>query len=158
MDSPCLLTLFYDFSVYLISGTYVSNWSISRNYKQIWNSTKISVTPGVYLTWGGSVQRPLTSGPRGWPAGPTLQPLMGWLHGDTLWEAVEVNPMLKVIGDRTPWPTGHMARSAGHHLACYRLNQVGNPSLDPNKYPILVEIKITPHSFCSSPLVNVLVQ
>jgi hypothetical protein len=56
------------------------NWSILRNYKEIWNSTKISVTPGVYLTRGGSVQRPLTTGPRGWladktpwPGGPTLQ-------------------------------------------------------------------------------------
>jgi hypothetical protein len=25
-----------------------------------------------------------TSGPKGWTAGPTLQPLMGWLHCDTL--------------------------------------------------------------------------
>jgi hypothetical protein len=68
------------------------------------------------------VQRPMTSGPRGCPAGqtplpagPTLQPLMGWLHGDTLQEAVERNPKLKVVGGRTPWPDGH-------HLACYRLN------------------------------------
>jgi hypothetical protein len=57
------------------------------------------------------VQRPLTSGPRGWPAGqtpwpasPTLQPLMGWLCGDTLQEAVEGNPKLKVGGGQTPWP------------------------------------------------------
>jgi hypothetical protein len=47
----------------------VSNWSISRNYKENWNSTKISVTLGMHLTRGGSVQRPLTRGPRGWPAG-----------------------------------------------------------------------------------------
>jgi hypothetical protein len=53
----------------------------------------------------------LTSGPRGWqagqtlyPVGPTLQPLVGWLHGDTLQEAVEGNPKLKVGGDQTPWP------------------------------------------------------
>jgi hypothetical protein len=51
------------------------------------------------------VQRSLISGPRGWPAGqtpwpagPTLQPLAGWLHGDTLQEAVEENPKLKVGG------------------------------------------------------------
>jgi hypothetical protein len=49
------------------------------------------------------VQRPLTSGPREWlagqtpwPVGPILQPLMGSLHGDTLQEAVEGNPKLKV--------------------------------------------------------------
>jgi hypothetical protein len=51
------------------------------------------------------VQRPLTSGPRGWPVGqtpwlvgPTLQPLMGRLHGDTLQEVVIENPKLKVGG------------------------------------------------------------
>jgi hypothetical protein len=34
---------------------------------------------------------------------------------------------------------GHMARPAGHHLASYRLNQVGNPYLDPYKYPSIGE-------------------
>jgi hypothetical protein len=29
---------------------------------------------------------------------------------------------------------GHVARPAGKHLATYRLNQVGNPTLDPYKY------------------------
>jgi hypothetical protein len=67
------------------------------------------------------VQRPLTSGPKAWPAGqthwpvgPTLQHLVGWLCGDTLQEAVEGNPKLKVDGGQTPWP-------ADHHLVCYRL-------------------------------------
>jgi hypothetical protein len=46
----------------------------------------------MYLTRGGSVQRMLTSGPRGWLAGPTLQPLVGWLHGDTLQDTVTGNP------------------------------------------------------------------
>jgi hypothetical protein len=41
----------------------------------------------------------------------------------------------KVGGDRTTWPVGHVARLAGHQLARYQLNQVGNPSLDPYKYP-----------------------
>jgi hypothetical protein len=81
------------------------------------------------------VQRPLTSGPRGWPAGPTLQPLTGWLRGDTLPEAVEGNPKLKVGGGQTPWLAGHVARLARHYMAWYRPNQVGNPSLDPYKYP-----------------------
>jgi hypothetical protein len=72
------------------------------------------------------VQRSLTSGPRGWPAGqtpwpvdPTLQPLTCWLHGDTLQEAVEGNPKQKVGGGQTSWLAGHVARPAGHHLACY---------------------------------------
>jgi hypothetical protein len=47
----------------------VLNWSISRNHKEIWNSTKIRVTVGMYVTQGDSVQRPQISGPRGWPAG-----------------------------------------------------------------------------------------
>jgi hypothetical protein len=87
------------------------------------------------------VQRSLTSGPRGWPAsqtpwpdGPTLQPPVGWLHGDTLQEVVTGNPKPKVDGGRTPWLPGHVARPTGHHLVSYQLNQVGNPSLDPYKY------------------------
>jgi hypothetical protein len=89
----------------------------------------------VYLIRGSSVQRPLTSGPREWPTGPTLQPLTGWLCGDTFQEVVEGNSKLKVSGGQTSWPASHVARPAGHHLACYRLNQVGNPSLEPYKYP-----------------------
>jgi hypothetical protein len=102
------------------------------------------------------VQRPLTSGPRGWPAGPTLQPLMGLLHGHVLLEAVTRNPKLEVSGSWTRWSADHVARPTGQHLACYRLNQVGNSSLDPYKYPIPMEFK-TPHSTCSSPLIKVLV-
>jgi hypothetical protein len=59
----------------------------------------------MYLTQGGSVQRLLTSGPTGWPIGqtswpasPTLLPLVGWLHGDSLQEAVIGNPKPKVGG------------------------------------------------------------
>jgi hypothetical protein len=48
------------------------------------------------------VQRLLTNGPKGWPAGPTLQPLTSWLRGDTLQDAIERNPRLKVSGGRTP--------------------------------------------------------
>jgi hypothetical protein len=51
------------------------------------------------------VQRPLTSGPRGWLAGqtswlagPTLQPLAGWLHGHALQEVVTRNLKLEVGG------------------------------------------------------------
>jgi hypothetical protein len=73
----------------------------------------------------------------------SLQPLTGWLRGDTLKEVVEGNPKLKVGGGQTPWSASHMSRPAGHHLVCYRLNRVGNSSLDPYKYPLLVEIKVT---------------
>jgi hypothetical protein len=101
----------------------------------------MSVTPRMHLTRGGSVQRPLTSGPRRWPAGktpcpvgPTLQPRASWLHGHALQEAVTRNPKLEVGGSQTRWPPSHVARSACQHLACYQLNQVGNSLLDPYKY------------------------
>jgi hypothetical protein len=75
------------------------------------------------------VQRSLTSGPRGspagqtpWPVGPTLQPLTGLLHWHTLLDAVIKNLKLKVGGSRTWWSAGHVARPAGQHLACYRRN------------------------------------
>jgi hypothetical protein len=51
------------------------------------------------------VQRSLTSGLMGWlagqtpwPVGPTLQPLVGLLHGHALQEAVTRNPKLVVGG------------------------------------------------------------
>jgi hypothetical protein len=80
------------------------------------------------------VQRPLTSGPRGWPVGPTLQPLVGCLHGHALQEVVTGNLKLEVGGSRIRWPPGHVARPADQQIANYRLNQVGNSSLDPYKY------------------------
>jgi hypothetical protein len=41
----------------------------------------------------------------------------------------------KVGGGRTTWPAGHVAKPASQQLTSCRLNQVGNPSLDPYKYP-----------------------
>jgi hypothetical protein len=73
----------------------------------------------MHLTRGGSVQRPLTSGPRGWladqtpwPVGSTLQPLVGWLHGHALLEAVIRNSKLEVDESRTRWTSGHVTRPA----------------------------------------------
>jgi hypothetical protein len=75
------------------------------------------------------VQRPLTSGTRGWladqtpwPVGPTLQPLVGWLYGETLQEAVTANLKPKVGGGWTPWSSGHVARPTGHHFVSYQLD------------------------------------
>jgi hypothetical protein len=72
----------------------------------------------MHLTRGGSVQRPLTSGPRGWLVGPTLQPLGGLLHGHTLQQAVIRNPKLEVDGSWTRWLASHVVRLVGQHLAC----------------------------------------
>jgi hypothetical protein len=80
----------------------------------------------MHLTRGGRVQRSLTCGPSGcpagqnpWPAGPTLQPPASIHGGDALQEATKWNPRLRVDGGRAPWPTGHMARLASQHLASY---------------------------------------
>jgi hypothetical protein len=78
----------------------VLNWSIPRNYKEIRNSTKISVTLGIHLTQGGRVQRPLMCGPNGWLVGPTLQPPVSFLGGYALQEVVEWNPRPGVGGGR----------------------------------------------------------
>jgi hypothetical protein len=130
----------------------VLNWSISRNYKEIWNCTKISVTPGMYLAQGGGVQRSLTSGPRG--GRPTKCPgrparfyvglTRNFVH-TCLHEKGKAKAVEKVDRRRTTWPAGHVARPAGYHLASYRRNQVGNPSLDPYKYPSTGGNQNTPH-------------
>jgi hypothetical protein len=132
----------------------VPNWSISRNYKEIWNSTKISVTPGVHLTRGDSVQKPLTNGPHGWLAsqspwsiGPTLQHLTGCLGNDALQEAVIRNLRPTVRGGRATWSADHVARLAGQ-------TPPGTPISTPPPLPMEFN---TPHSTCSSPLVKVLI-
>jgi hypothetical protein len=90
----------------------------------------------MHLTWGGRVQRPLTCGPSGWPAGktpwlasPTLQPPMSFHGGDTLQDVVEWNLRPGVSGGRALWP-------AGQHLVNYWLNQVGNCSWNFYKYVV----------------------
>jgi hypothetical protein len=48
----------------------MSNWSISRNYKNIWNSTKDSVTIGMFVTRrprGAKPQVKGAQGTAGWP-------------------------------------------------------------------------------------------
>jgi hypothetical protein len=87
------------------------------------------------------VQRPLTSGNKGWmacqtpwPVGPTFQPLTGWLHGHALQEAVTRNPKLEVGGSQTRWSPGHMARPTGQHLHASNLIKSVTPPWPPYKY------------------------
>jgi hypothetical protein len=68
MYLPCLLTYFHHFSVYSMLGIYVSNWSISRNYKNIWNSTKYSATTQMFVTRRRHGAKPKVKGAQG-PAG-----------------------------------------------------------------------------------------
>jgi hypothetical protein len=75
-----------------------------------------------------------------WAQGVASRPArfyVGLAHGfvhTCLHEKGKSKTVEKVDGGRTTWPVGHVARLAGHHLASYRFNQVGNPSLDPYKY------------------------
>jgi hypothetical protein len=96
----------------------------------------------MYLTRGGSVQRPLASGPWGWPVvqipwpvGQVLCRFGSRLRAHVSTREGEGQDGEKVSGCRTTWLTGHMARPVGHHMVSYQLNQVGKPSLDPYKYP-----------------------
>jgi hypothetical protein len=147
MYSPCLLIYFHDFSFYLILGTSVLNCSISRNPKEIWNPTKISATPGMYQTRGGSVQRPLTSGPRGWPASKIPWPANFYVSSDKnfvdtcLHEKGKAKAVKKVGEGQTHWPTGHVAWPPSHHLVSYSLGQVSGAPPQPYKYPLPVEMK-----------------
>jgi hypothetical protein len=73
----------------------------------------------MHLTRAGSMQRTMTSGPKGWSVGPTLQPLMCLLHGHALQEVVTRNLKLEVDGSWARWPASYVARSVGQHKACY---------------------------------------
>jgi hypothetical protein len=72
----------------------------------------------MYLTRGGSAQRSLTSGPRGWPARFYIGLTCGFMHM-CLHEKGEAKAVEKVGGGQTTWPARHVARSAGHNLVSY---------------------------------------
>jgi hypothetical protein len=110
-----------------------------------------------HLTQGGSVQRPLTSGPRGWLADrPHFVASRGLAS-----QARSPRGGNKESKVESQWKPDLVAArpcvlASRQHLVHYQLNQVSNSSLDRYKYPMLVECKI-PHPTCSSPLVKFLV-
>jgi hypothetical protein len=145
----------------------VLNWSISRNHKKIWNTAKISVTPEMYMTREDSVQRSLTSGPRG--SAKSLGRSTSFRVGsnqnflDTcLYEKGKAMAVEKVGGGRTHWPAGHVARLVGHHLASCHLGQVSGTPPWPYKYPLPVKVDThTPHfgdSTCKALFLSVVVR
>jgi hypothetical protein len=77
------------------------------------------------------VQRPLTSGPRGWSAS-----LPGFM---SVWPVASCTRVYTRRGRPRRWRKSVEAephgQSAIHHLVSCQLNQIGNPSLDPYKYP-----------------------
>jgi hypothetical protein len=72
---------------------------------------------------------------------------MSFLGGDALQEVVEWNPRLGVGGGRDPWAVSHVARPAD------LIKSVIGPGTPINTPP--ADGIHTPHSICSSPLVNV---
>jgi hypothetical protein len=56
----------------------VPNWSISRKYKNIWNSTKDSITVGMFVTRRLRGAKPQVKGAQGLAGRPI--PMAGRLH------------------------------------------------------------------------------
>jgi hypothetical protein len=89
----------------------VPNWSISRNYKNIWNSTKDSVTKRMFVTrrpCGGQTTIQRAQGPAGRP-----KPMAGRPHFESVQAEthVEAKPQFKGPkvrpADPNPWPADH---------------------------------------------------
>jgi hypothetical protein len=62
----------------------VPNWSISRNYKNIWNSTKDSVTTGMFVTPRPRGAKPQVKGAQGSAGRPYFESVRAgtwWLKG-----------------------------------------------------------------------------
>jgi hypothetical protein len=138
----------------------VPNWSISRNYKEIRNSTKISVTPGMHLTWGGHVQRPLMCGPSGWPAGQTpwsAGPLcsLPWVSLAVMiykrrWNGTEGLESVEAMLDG--WLASWLGRLVNTWQIIDLIKSATTPRT-PINTPLLMEFN-TPHYTSNSPLVS----
>jgi hypothetical protein len=96
----------------------------------------------MYLTRGGSAQRLLTSGPRGWAVGQIPWPVGQVLcrFGRRLYGHVSTREGEGQGGGKSGWrplhPAGrHVAWPAGRHIVSYHLSQVGGAHLGPYKYP-----------------------
>jgi hypothetical protein len=60
----------------------VPNWSISRNYKNIWNSTKYTITTGIFVTRRPRGAKPQVKGAQGSSGRPN--PLAGRSHFESV--------------------------------------------------------------------------
>jgi hypothetical protein len=100
------------------------------------------------------VQRPLTSGPRGWLAGqipwPTSQLLSRFRP--KLLGHVSTREGKGYGSGKSPWRPNsldtclHVARPASRHLGNYHLGQVGGAPPWPYKYPLLMKIDTHTHT------------
>jgi hypothetical protein len=113
----------------------VLNWSISRNYKNILNSTKDSVTTGMFMTCRPRGAKTQVKGAQGkpasptpWPVGHNLSRFRPRLDGYTPKLVYKSIPSLKVSGDREEWPTGHVdGCPAVHQLQTNSIKSVEAP-------------------------------
>jgi hypothetical protein len=105
----------------------VPNWSISRNYKNIWNSTKYSVTIQMFVTCRPRGAKPQVQGAQG-PGGHKLSRFRLRL-GDCVHTLVHKSILcLRVSGNLEEWPAGHVdGRSAVHHLLTGSIKLVEAP-------------------------------
>jgi hypothetical protein len=85
----------------------VPNWSISRNYKNIWSSTKDSVTTGMVVTRRPRGAKPQVKGAYG-PAGHTLSRFRPRLGGYIVTSVHKSILCPRVGGNWEEWPTGHV--------------------------------------------------
>jgi hypothetical protein len=105
----------------------VPNWSISRNYKNIWNASKDSVTTGMFVTRRSRGAKPHVKGAQR-PAGHTLSQFKLRLDGYTPKSVYKSIPCMKVGGDQEEWPAGHVdGRPAVHHLQTDSIKSVEAP-------------------------------
>jgi hypothetical protein len=140
----------------------VLNWSISRNHKNIWNSTKDSVTTRMFVTHRPCGAKPKVKEAQG-PAVHTLSWFRLQLDGYSPKSVYKSIPGPKVGGDWDEWSISHMdARLAIHHLQTNSIKLV-EASLDLYIRILAVKFKThthTPHfgdSTYKAPILSVVV-
>jgi hypothetical protein len=105
----------------------VPNWNISRNYKNIWNSTIDSVTTGIFVTHRPRGAKPQVKGAQR-PTGHTLSQFR-LRHDNYAPKLVYMDIQCpKVCGDQEEWPNSHVdGRLAIHHLQIDSIKLVEAP-------------------------------
>jgi hypothetical protein len=129
----------------------VPNWSISRNYKNILNSTKDSVTTGTFLTRRPCWAKPQVKGAQG-PIGHTLSRFKPRLDGYTPKSVYKRIPAPKVGLDREEWPACHLdGHPTVHHLQTDSIKSV-EAHLDPYiRITSTRKITLAPHRLSALP-------
>jgi hypothetical protein len=140
----------------------VPNWSISRNYKNIWNSTKYSVTTGLFVTHrphGAKPQVKEAQGPAGqgeeyplggyvqvtgakWDSSSRFRPRLCSYIRTSVHKSI---PCPRVSGNWEEWLASHVdGRPAIHHLQIDSIRSV--------EAPIDLNIRILPVEFTHTTL------